>query len=254
MDKFSLKTEQELKIMAEGGAKLGDIKNRLAEMVENGVTAAEIEAKANRLIEASGGEAAFKKVEGYKWATCINVNEGIVHGIPSNKVVFETGNLVSIDIGLFYKGFYTDTSVSVGIELSPENERFLKAGREALKNAITQAKPGNLIADISEAIESTIKGAGYTPIKALVGHGVGRELHEEPAIPCFSAISRNRSPKIVPGMALAIEVMYTQGSPEIGIAEDGWTIAMRDGKISGLFEETVAVTEHGPIVLTEGTK
>ena len=192
----------------------------------------------------------FTKVENYRWATCISVNEGIVHGIPKKETIFKKGDLVSVDVGIFYKGFHTDTSISVGLDLTPENARFFETGRTALKKAIREAKPGKYIFDISKAIEDTITGAGYTPLRALVGHGVGRELHEEPQIPCFVPDGTSRGPKIVPGMVLAIEVMYTQGKSDIGVTEDGWTIVMRDGKISALFEETVCVTTKGPQVIT----
>ena len=238
--------------MAEGGKKLGQIKNQLAAMVKEGVSSMDIEEKAVELINESGGKASFEKVPNYHWATCVNVNAGLVHGIPSKEVVFKKGDLVSIDVGLFYKGFHTDTSISVGVGLDAKDQRFLEIGKEALKKATGEAKPGNRIFDLSMAIQDTIEKAGFTPIQALVGHGVGKNLHEEPAIPCFVAGARLKSPEIMPGTVLAIEVMYTQGRPEIKIEEDGWTISVRDDKISALFEETVAVTGHGPLVLTEG--
>ena len=203
-----------------------------------------------KLINEEGALPSFTKVENYRWATCISVNEGIVHGIPKKETIFKKGDLVSVDVGIFYKGFHTDTSISVGLDLTPENARFFETGRTALKKAIREAKPGKYIFDISKAIEDTITGAGYTPLRALVGHGVGRELHEEPQIPCFVPDGTSRGPKIVPGMVLAIEVMYTQGKSDIGVTEDGWTIVMRDGKISALFEETVCVTTKGPQVIT----
>ena len=126
----------------------------------------------------------------------------------------------------------------------------LKVGQNALDLAIVEAKPGKRIYDISEAIEKKVKAGGFNPVRALVGHGVGRELHEEPQIPCFVSGTRNESPKIPVGAVIAIEVMYTQGKPDLVLEDDGWTISTQDGKISALFEETVAVTSHGPIVLT----
>lgn len=247
---ISIKSNSEIEIMAEGGAKLGRVKKALAEAVKAGVKASEIEELAVRLIKEEGAEASFKKVPKYHWATCININEGLVHGIPVSSVVFKKGDIVSIDVGVYYKGFHTDTSISVGIDLAPENQRFLNVGRDALAKALKEVKSGNYIYDISKAIEDTVEGAGYTTIKALVGHGVGKELHEEPQIPCFVPGERMESPKIKPGMVLAVEVMYAMGSDKVEILEDGWTIAMRDGKISGLFEDTVAVTEKGQFVLT----
>lgn len=250
MDKATIKTKEELKIMIEGGKKLAKVKNELKGQVREDVSAEKIEQIANNLIERSGGEVSFKMVPGYHWATCVNVNEGLVHGIPKKDLIFEKGDVVSIDVGLFYKGFHTDTSFTVAVNPSYELKEFLEAGSTALKAAISKARVGRRIYDISKAIEDEIKKHGYSPIRALVGHGVGRELHEEPQIPCFTFGKRQESPEIVEGMTLAIEVMYAQGSPDVVLEQDGWTISMRDGKISGLFEETVAVTPHGPLVLT----
>jgi methionyl aminopeptidase len=247
---INIKTPEEIQIMAEGGAKLGRVKNALAVAVKAGVRASEIEELAVKLIKEEGAECSFKKVPGYHWSTCINVNEGLVHGIPTSNVIFKKGDIVSIDVGVYYKGFHTDTSISVGIDLSPENQKFLNVGRDALARAVKKALEGNYIYDISEAIENTIELMGYTTIKALVGHGVGRELHEDPQIPCFVPGPKQESPRIEKGMVLAIEVMYAMGSDKVEVSDDGWTILTRDGKISGLFEDTVAVTSKGPKVLT----
>jgi methionyl aminopeptidase len=250
MKKFNLKTPHEIEIMAEGGAKLARVKNALKEKVAVGITAFDIEKLANELIKKEGAEASFKKVPGYSWATCISVNAGLVHGIPKPGMIFKKGDLVSIDVGIYYKGFHTDTSITVGIDLDPQTQKFLDTGREALKKSIAQVKVGKHIWDISGAMEEVIEGGGYSAIRSLVGHGVGRELHEEPQIPCFVPGDIQESPKIVPGMVLAVEVMYALGSNKTEVLEDGWTIAMADGKISALFEETVAVTDKGPRVLT----
>ena len=182
---ISIKSESEMQIMAEGGAKLGRVKSALAAAVAAGVKASDIENLAVKLIKEEGAEISFNKVPGYHWATCINVNNGLVHGIPVSSMVFKKGDIVKIDVGVYYKGFHTDTSISVGIDLTPENRKFLNTGREALAKALKKVKEGNYIYDISKAIEDAVEGAGYTTIKALVGHGVGRELHEDPQIPCF---------------------------------------------------------------------
>jgi methionyl aminopeptidase len=214
------------------------------------MSAMDLENLAVDFIKKEGAEISFNKVPGYGWATCINVNEGIVHGIPRDDVVFKDGDVVKIDVGVYYKGFHTDTSISVGINPSPENKRFLYIGQETLNKALKAVKPGGYIYDISKVIEENIENAGYSTIKALVGHGVGRDLHEDPQIPCFLPGPVDESPKILPGMVLAIEVMYAAGGDKVEMLEDGWTIAMRDGKMSGLFEESIAVTEKGTIVLT----
>ena len=245
-----IKTSNDIKIMAEGGKKLATIKKRLMKDIREGVSAKAIDDLAERLIKKSGGSPSFKMVENYNWTTCINVNEGIVHGIPKTDVMFKKEDVVSVDVGMFYKGFHTDTSFTLGLNAKPAISNFLAVGKKALSLAISQAKPGKRIYDISDMIEKTVRKSGYSPIKALVGHGVGRELHEEPQIPCFVSGKPGESPIIRDGWVIAIEVMYVQGSSEVKIEEDGWTISTSDGKISALFEETVAVTKNGPIVLT----
>lgn len=247
---IDLKTDQEMEVMAEGGKKLARIKNSLIDHVAVGVSAFEIEQLAVKLIEEEGAEASFRRVPGYKWATCISINEGLVHGIPKKDMVFKKGDIVSIDVGIFYKGFNTDTSMTVGIDVGPREQKFLNIGKMALEQAIAKAKVGNYIYDISKEIETVVESHNLATIKALVGHGVGRDLHEDPQIPCFVPGKVEDSPKIVKGMVLAIEVMYAQGSDKVELAEDGWTIVMRDGKISALYEETVAVTAKGPKILT----
>lgn len=249
-DNIKIKTEDEIKIMAEGGRILGKIKKELIAKIVEGENAGNIEELADSLIKKRGGTPSFKKVKGYSWATCVNVNDGVVHGIPKKSIIFKKGDIVSVDVGLFYKGFHTDTSFSLAIMPDSDTTLFLSAGKAALKKAIETAKIGNRIYDISEAMQAVIVKAGYSPIRALVGHGIGRNLHEFPQIPCFIAGERKDSPEIRSGFVLAIEAMYAQGLPEVIIADDGWTIKTKDGKIAGLFEETIAVTKSGPIVLT----
>jgi len=246
-----LKTPPEIKKMEEGGRKLASVKKQLMEKVGEGVGAAEIEDLADKLIKKEGGEPSFKMVPGYRWATCVNINEGIVHGIPKKEIVFKKGDIVSVDLGIKYQGFHTDTSITVAISPTKETKKFLKAGEEALQAAIKKAVPGNRIYDISKAIEKTLKKYNLNPVRVLVGHGIGQDLHEAPQIPGFTKGRREQTPEIKEGAVFAIEVIYTKGSPEISLDEDGWTIKTRDGKISGLFEETVAITSNGPIVLTE---
>lgn len=252
MQKFNLKSEEELKIMHEGGKKLARVKRALKDMVAVGISAWDIEEKAQALIKEEGAEASFMKVPKYHWATCVNVNDGVVHGIPKKEVVFEKGDIVSVDVGIYYKGFHTDTSFSVGLEVDPQKAHFLEVGRRALNRGIEKAKAGNRIYDISEAIENTLREEGLTPVEGLVGHGLGKSLHEDPQIPCFAYGRREESPEIVPGAALAIEVMYTEGNGKIALDNDKWTIVTRDGTISALYEDTILVTEKGPIVATSG--
>ena len=248
--KIKIKKVEEIKKMQEGGKKLADIKDKLSSLIKEGISAWEVEIMASRLIQKKGGEPSFKMVPGYAWTTCVNVNEGVVHGIPKDETIFAKGDIISVDVGMFFKGFHTDTSFSVGVSPSRQNSIFLESGKKALKLAIKQAKVGNRVYDISKTIEMSLETDGLTPIKALVGHGIGRDLHEEPSIPCFTQGSRGTSPLIPEGAVLAIEVMYTKGSSDVVLAEDGWTITTSDGKIAALFEETVAVTGNGPLILT----
>ncbi|TSC86776.1 MAG: methionyl aminopeptidase [Microgenomates group bacterium Gr01-1014_16] len=246
---MTLKTPREIEIMAEGGKKLAKIRDEGVKAVKAGMMTAQLDKLVDELIEKAGGEASFKMVRGYHHATCININDVVVHGMPGAYRI-KNGDKVGIDLGLYYKGFHTDTSVT--IELGDRYKKFLQVGRDALQLAIAQARPGKRIADISRAMQQTVETAGYSAVRALTGHGIGKYLHEEPAIPCFTVGKYEHSPKIVPGMVLAIEIMYNEGEFEVAYKnDDGWTIVSRDGKISGLFEETVAVTRTGPVVLTQ---
>jgi methionyl aminopeptidase len=247
---ISIKSDKEIALMQEGGAKLKEIKNKLKKSIKQGAKASEIEKKATQLIKKAGGAPSFKMVPGYHWSTCINTNAGLVHGIPKDVLVFKKHDVVSVDVGIYYKGFHTDTSFTVAIKPDRKIKKFLGIGRDALAKSIKKAQPGKRIYDISKAIEDTVKKGGYSPIKALVGHGVGKNLHEEPQIPCFVYGRRIDTLELKEGMVLAIEVMYTMGDPDVELDQDGWTISMADGKISALFEDTVAVTKKEAKLLT----
>lgn len=249
---ITIKSPAEISVMKEGGAKLGRIKTQLRDAIGVGENAQNIENLACKLIKEAGGVPSFKMVPGYHWATCINKNEGVVHGTPTKNVVFNKGDLISVDVGMYYKGYHSDTSFSLGLQPSVEVDRFLQTGAKALKQAIKAACPGNRIYDISRAIEDTITSDGYYPVKALVGHGIGKNLHEEPQIPCFTTGKREASLEIVEGMTLAIEVMYTMGETDLLVDNDGWTIKTRDAKIASLFEDSVAAAAGGSFVLTRG--
>lgn len=251
MGKITIKTPAELKVMEEGGKRLHEVKLALVEKTKIGVSAFEIDELAEKLIIKHGGSPSFKMVPGYSWSTCINVNEGIVHGIPHKTLIFKDGDLVSIDLGMYYQGFHTDTSISFGLNPSKEVQKFLKAGKEAFQKAVSAVVPNkSYVYDISEATEDTITKHGYTPVLDLTGHGIGKNLHESPYIPCYTSGLRIESAKIIPGMALAVEIMYMMGEPDLIKENDGWTISTQDGKIAGLFEDTIIVTEKGYKIIT----
>jgi len=247
---ITIKSRREIEIMREGGRRLSEIKHNLMSMVKEGVSAWEIEEEADKQIVRLGGRPSFKMVPGYHWATCINVNEGIVHGIPKKETVFKNGDLVSVDLGMFFEGFHTDTSFSLLIGKDKNKEEFLKAGKEALDLAIDNARAGKRIYHISKAIEDRLEKSGLNAVRSLFGHGIGKELHEEPQIPGFVYTEAQNTPEIKVGMVFAIEVIYVLGSEQLVIEKDGWTISTQDGKISALFEDTVAVTPQGPLVIT----
>jgi len=251
MNKFNLKTEKEIEIMAESGKRLYEVKSKLKDAVKPGVTAFEIETLANELIEKTGAEASFSKVPGYKWATCINGNEGVVHGIPHKEIVFTNDDIVSVDVGLVYNKYHSDTSFSKYLGKDPKKKKFLDIGKRSLEAGISQFKEGNLVEDIPRAMETVLRQNGLNPFSSLTGHGIGKNLHEDPRVPCMILGSEDEQVQLVPGMVLAIEVMYTEGKDKIKVERDGWTISTKDDKMAALWEETVALTSRGRIILTQ---
>ncbi len=240
--------------MTTGGAMLGRVRAALYEYTQVGVSPSEIEAHARKLIKAEGAELSFTKVPGYSWATCININDGVVHGIPTSTTPLKNGDLVTVDVGVYYKGYHTDAAFTKVVGTATTSQvRFLRAGMEGLKNAISAVKPGNYIGDISVAMDTTVKKYGYSCTKELTGHGVGRELHEEPMISNVIVGSREKTPLIEVGSTLAIEIIYVEGSPSLVMEEDNWTISTKDGKMAAVHEETVVVTDDGCSILTTPT-
>lgn len=240
--------------MTTGGAMLGRVRAALYEYAQVGVSPSEIEAHARKLIKAEGAELSFTKVPGYSWATCINLNDGVVHGIPTSTTPLKNGDLLTVDVGVYYKGYHTDAAFTKVVgTASPAQIRFLKAGMEGLKKAISAVKPGNYIGDISAAMDTTVKKYGYSCTKELTGHGVGRELHEEPMISNVIVCPREKTPRIKVGSTLAIEIIYVEGEPSLVMGVDNWTISTKDGKMAAVHEETVVVTDDGCSILTTPT-
>ena len=255
-----IKTEKEIKIIKEGGKRLTSVFAEVIKRVKPGIRLNQLDQLAEKLIIGQGGMPSFKTVKDYRWTTCININEGVVHGIPNNYQIKE-GDLVSLDMGMLYKGFHTDMARTLWVRNSKskipaspagrQNPKFLKAGKEALKMAVKAARAGNRVGHISAVIEKVIRKAGFSPVEDLTGHGVGKRLHEEPQIPCFLSKPIEKTPILQPGMTLAIEVIYTWGKPDLVLANDGWTIETADRKPAGLFENTVLVTKKEPVILTD---
>ncbi|MFH1244486.1 MAG: type I methionyl aminopeptidase [bacterium] len=237
--------------MTQGGAILGQVRQALYHFTQVGVTPHELEMEARRLIKSLGGELSFTKVPGYSWATCVNLNSGIVHGIPTSTAPFQDGDLITVDVGVYYRGFHTDAAFSKVVgTTTPAKTKFLQAGMEGLNHALAVIKPGAHIGEIGNAMTSTLTPYGYSCTRELTAHGVGRELHEDPMISNLATPSPAQTPTMTLGQTLAIEIIYVEGKPELILEEDGWTITVKDGTLSAVFEETVAVTKDGYSVLT----
>lgn len=244
-----VKTEEEIEIVTKAASIARSAMAAAVAKIAPGVTKKDVNDAAAQVILSSGAKEGFKTVDGYKFATCITINDEVVHGIPNSQVI-ENGDIVSVDLGAQISGIHTDCSTTVAVGKVPaETVDFLNAGKKALRLAIGNAVDGMRVGDISNEIQQTIEKAGYSVIKELTGHGIGYKLHEEPLIPGFGR--RESGPTLCNGQTIAIEVIYAMGGGDIVYKNnDGWTIASADGSLTGLFEETVLVTESQPIVLT----
>lgn len=243
--------QEKIKAMRQGGKLLGQILKTVLKSAQPGVSLKTLDNQAEKLMRLTGGEPGFKLVSGYNWATCINLNDGIVHGIPHKNILLKKGDLVSLDMGLYLNGFHTDTSYSKTIgKPTASQEKFLKTGKLALKRAIAQAKPGNHIGHISQAMQTTVEKAGYSCVRNLTGHGIGRNLHQPPAVPCVLKGDIPNTPRLEPGLTIAIEVIYCMGKADTTKLDDNWTIATKDSSLSAMFEHTVLITKKSPQILT----
>lgn len=250
---INLKSKEEIDLMREGGKIASAVMSQVLKESLPGKTLIELDKLAEDLIIKAGGKPSFKMEKGYYWTTCMCLNDVVVHGIPTEEKLKE-GDILCVDLGVFYKGFHADTSWTIIVGDSQKDskaEKFLKTGINALDAAIKKTRVGNHIGDISQAMQKIVEGAGYSSVKQLVGHGVGKLLHEDPEVPCYVRGAIENTAEIKEGMVLAVEVIYNMGeSPVVYKNEDGWTIVTRDGTPSAVFEHTVAVTSEGPKVLT----
>ncbi len=248
----------EQNLMRRSGIIAGKALKRALETIKVGVSELSVDEAATEEIFKLGGDLSYKTVPGYKHATCITVNEQVVHGIPTDRK-FRGGDLVSVDLAVVYKGWHTDCAWSVLVNEQRtegrgqlETTKFLKVGEAALWDGIEQAVDGSRVGDISSAIQTRVEEAGYSVVRSLVGHGVGRFLHEDPEIPGFG--EKNTGLILKSGMSLAIEVIYASGSSEVALGSDGWTYCTTDKSLGGLFEMTVIVGKQKAEVLTDWRK
>ncbi|MBI3298013.1 MAG: type I methionyl aminopeptidase [Elusimicrobia bacterium] len=243
------KTAAELAVMAEAGRLLAEVHAELAKAVAPGVTTAELDAVAAAGIKARKAKAAFIGYRGFPATLCVSVNAEVVHGIPSKTRVLAEGDIVGLDLGLIWKGFYADSAVTHPVgKVSPAARKLIAATSAALEAGLAEAVAGRRIGDIGEAVQTVAEKAGYSVVREFVGHGIGRALHEDPPVPNYGKAGTGL--RLAPGMVLAIEPMVNAGGPDVRVLSDGWTAVTSDGALSAHFEHTVAVTEDGPRVLT----
>lgn len=245
-----LKTPAEMDIMGEANQIVGATLKMLGERIAPGVSTKQLDRWAEDFARERGAEPAFKGYRGFPGSLCVSLNEQVVHGIPSKKVIVKDGDIVSIDFGVKYKGFYGDSAVTLPVgQLSAKVRKLVAVTRESLYKGIDQVKVGNRINDISKAVQQHVEANGFSVVRQFVGHGIGASLHEAPEIPNYSR--SEQTPRLLPGMVLAIEPMVNLGTYDVKVLADGWTVITKDRSPSAHFEHSVGVTEDGPVILSE---
>jgi len=244
-----LKSLQEIEKIRKACLVVANVLEIIRTKVQAGITTKELDDFAEQFIKDAGAKPAFKGYRGYPCSLCTSVNEQVVHGIPSKVVVLKQGDIISIDVGAVVDGFYGDAAITVPVgSITNEAERLIKITEESLLKGIAEARPGNRLYDISAAVQSHVEAHGFSVVREFVGHGIGRNLHEDPQIPNFG--DRGGGPRIKAGMVLAIEPMVNAGGCVTKVKEDGWTAVTADGSLSAHFEHTIAVMADGPLILT----
>ena len=243
------KSSREIARMREAGQVLVAAVRLCREMAKPGVSTLEIDQEVETVIRKAGARPAFKGYRGFPATVCASINDEVVHGIPAAHRRLKEGDIVGLDLGAIVDGYYADAAITLPVgEVTPEVQRLLDVTRESLELAIARTRPGNRLGDISDAVQRHVEAAGFGVVRAFVGHGIGRELHEDPQIPNFG--EPGKGPLLRPGMVLAIEPMVTMGHWGVRVLADRWTAVTEDGSLAAHFEHTVAVTESGPDVLT----
>jgi methionyl aminopeptidase len=243
-----IKSQEEIEIMAEGGKILATVLKAVEKMVKPGVTTLELDRAAEALILSNGAKPAFKGYEGFPFSLCASVNENIVHGFPSEYALRE-GDIIGLDLGVFYKGYNTDMAVTVPVgNISYDAKRLLNTAKKALRLGVKKSKPGNTIGDIGNTIQRFAEGQKYGVIRDLCGHGIGKSVHEDPRVPNFGL--RKTGEELVEGMVICIEPMLAMGDYSLTKSKDGYGFATKDGSLAAHFEHTIAITKKGPRILT----
>ncbi|NOK20692.1 type I methionyl aminopeptidase [Corallococcus carmarthensis] len=249
MNPMEIKSPDEIALMRDAGRIVCEILDELEKAVAPGVSTWELDALAEKLIAQKGARPAFKGYHGFPGVLCASVNQEVVHGIPSRKRRLVAGDLMKLDFGVVYRGFFGDSARTVPVgKVTPEAQALVDATRQSLEKAIRVMQPGNRIGDIGHAVQSHVEARGFSVVRDFVGHGIGRKLHEPPQVPNYGQAGAGM--KLRPGMVLAVEPMVNQGTPDVEVLEDEWTAVTVDGKLSAHFEHTILISERGPEVLT----
>ena len=245
----TIKSAREIELMRTAGKLLEEVHNELAAFVKPGISTLDIDRLGEKLIRERGCIPNFLNYGGFPASFCISLNDEVVHGIPSEEKIIQDGDLVKIDAGLIYKGYHSDAARTYAVgEVSKEAQQLIKVTRECFFEGLKMAKAGNHLYDISKAIQDYAESNGFSVVREMVGHGIGKEMHEEPQIPNFKPIGRGM--KLRAGMTFAVEPMINRGKKEIWILEDGWTCVTRDGMNSAHYENTLLITEGEPELLS----
>ncbi|HVQ64710.1 MAG TPA: type I methionyl aminopeptidase [Terriglobia bacterium] len=246
---INLKTPREIERMKPASRIVAEILLELREVVRDGITTAEIDRLAEEKTLKRNAKPAFKGYRGFPASICISINHEVVHGIPSPKRIVKSGDVVGLDFGVIFDGFFGDSAVTVPVgEIAPEVQNLLRITEQALYRAIEAAVPGNFLSDVSAAIQTLADEHHFGIVREFCGHGIGRALHEDP--PVLNYVQSGKGPKVKPGLVIAIEPMINLGSEKVKVLEDGWTVVTLDGRPSAHFEHTIAVTPEGPEILT----
>ena len=246
---ITIKTPEEIRIMAEAGKILATVLKEVEKLIKPGITTIELDRVAEALILKHGAKPAFKGYDGFPYSLCASVNEEIVHGFPSERILKE-GDIIGLDLGVLYKGYNTDMAITAAVgEISFEAKRLIMVTKKALKRGIKKVRPGNTIGDIGNTIQRYVEDQGLSVVRDLCGHGIGKEIHEDPKIPNYG--TRHKGEILKEGMVICLEPMVTMGDWHLKKTKDGYGYATKDDSLTAHFEHTMAVTKNGVRVLTE---
>ena len=245
-----IKKSEQLMLMRKAGRITAEALLLARDSIKPGITTKELDVKIRRFIEKCGATPSFLGYNGFPGSACISLNEQVIHGIPSDKVIIREGDIVKVDVGARYRGYNGDSARTFAVgKVSDEALRLISVTEQSFYEAMKVAKAGNRVGDIGHAIESFVISNGFSVVKEYVGHGVGAQLHEDPQVPNYG--NQGRGPRLYSGMTLAIEPMVNEGVPNVRVLKDGWTVVTADGKLSAHYENSIAITDGDPILLTD---